>query len=263
VTSNMAKYSQEVLVNGEGLRGLFQAATEFVRTLKNISDEQKLIFYGLYKQAKEGACTTSRPGFWDPVGRAKWDSWKKLGYMPQEKALERYIQELSEIDPEWEEKYAVTDDLTLKDPGKPAQKQTMGLAVSTLRGQENPEDEIISDANKSVFDWCKEGNVKKLDFLLTREGNVNTKDDQEMTLLHWACDRGHVDIVRYLIKNKADINAQDADGQTPLHYAVTCDFLSIVKELLQCGADCSITDSDGCQPIDVAESSKVKELLNS
>ena len=31
--------------------------------------------------------------------------------MPQQKALERYIQELSEIDPEWEEKYAVTDDL--------------------------------------------------------------------------------------------------------------------------------------------------------
>ena len=50
MTSNMAKYSQEVLVNGKGLRGLFQAATEFVRTLKNISDEQKLIFYGLYKQ---------------------------------------------------------------------------------------------------------------------------------------------------------------------------------------------------------------------
>ena len=50
MTSNMAEYSQEVIVNGEGLRGLFQAATEFVRTLKNISDEQKLIFYGLYKQ---------------------------------------------------------------------------------------------------------------------------------------------------------------------------------------------------------------------
>ena len=31
--------------------------------------------------------------------------------MPQQKALECYIQELSEIDPEWEEKYAVTDDL--------------------------------------------------------------------------------------------------------------------------------------------------------
>ena len=46
----MAEYSQEVLVNGEDLQGLFQAATEFVRTLKNISDEQKLMFYGLFKQ---------------------------------------------------------------------------------------------------------------------------------------------------------------------------------------------------------------------
>ena len=32
---------------------------------------------------------------------------------------------------------------TLKDAKKPAQKQTMGLAVSTLRGQENHEDETI------------------------------------------------------------------------------------------------------------------------
>ena len=50
VTSNMAEYSQGVLVNGEDLQGLFQGATEFVRTLKNISDEQKLMFYGLFKQ---------------------------------------------------------------------------------------------------------------------------------------------------------------------------------------------------------------------
>ena len=39
---------------------------------------------------------------------------------------------------------------------------------------------FFSDANKSVLDWCKEGNVKKLDFLLTREGNVNTKDDYNL-----------------------------------------------------------------------------------
>ena len=39
------------------------------------------------------------------------DSWKKLGKMPQQKAVEHYIQELCDLDPEWEEKYAVTDDL--------------------------------------------------------------------------------------------------------------------------------------------------------
>ena len=39
------------------------------------------------------------------------DSWKKLGDMPQQQAVELYIQELFETDPEWEAKYAVTDDL--------------------------------------------------------------------------------------------------------------------------------------------------------
>lgn len=36
---------------------------------------------------------------------------------------------------------------------------------------------LHSDTNKSVFDWCKEGNVKKMDALLTRE-NINNKDEQ-------------------------------------------------------------------------------------
>lgn len=39
------------------------------------------------------------------------DSWKKLADMPQQQAVELYIQELFETDPEWEAKYAVTDDL--------------------------------------------------------------------------------------------------------------------------------------------------------
>ena len=37
---------------------------------------------------------------------------------------------------------------------------------------------LYSDANKTVFDWCKEGNVKKLDLLLTRGEDINARDDQ-------------------------------------------------------------------------------------
>jgi len=32
-----------------------------------------------------------------------------------------------------------------------------------------------------VFDWCKDGNVKKVDVLLTRGESVNAKDDQVNT----------------------------------------------------------------------------------
>ena len=35
--------------------------------------------------------------------------------MPQQQAVELYIQELFETDPEWEAKYAVTDDLVRSD----------------------------------------------------------------------------------------------------------------------------------------------------
>ena len=33
------------------------------------SNEMKLKFYGLYKQAREGVCNEPRPGFWDLIAR--------------------------------------------------------------------------------------------------------------------------------------------------------------------------------------------------
>jgi len=46
----MAEYFDEVVLDAEDLEKLFQAATEFVRTMRNLSDEKKLAFYALYKQ---------------------------------------------------------------------------------------------------------------------------------------------------------------------------------------------------------------------
>lgn len=36
------------------------------------ADFYDIFSFAILAKAKEGACTTSRPGFWDPVGRAKW-----------------------------------------------------------------------------------------------------------------------------------------------------------------------------------------------
>ena len=46
----MAEYFDEVVLDAEDLEKLFQAATEFVKTMRNLSDEKKLAFYALYKQ---------------------------------------------------------------------------------------------------------------------------------------------------------------------------------------------------------------------
>uniref|UniRef100_A0A7I2V2R8 Acyl-CoA binding domain containing 5 n=1 Tax=Homo sapiens TaxID=9606 RepID=A0A7I2V2R8_HUMAN len=55
----------------------FEAAVKVIQSLpKNGSfqptNEMMLKFYSFYKQATEGPCKLSRPGFWDPIGRYKW-----------------------------------------------------------------------------------------------------------------------------------------------------------------------------------------------
>lgn len=57
----------------------------------------KLKFYAYYKQATEGPCHTNKPGFWDVVNRTKWSAWNKLGNMPQNEAMENYIEELKMV----------------------------------------------------------------------------------------------------------------------------------------------------------------------
>lgn len=56
-----------------------------------------LKFYALYKQAKEGACCESKPGFWDVVKKAKWEAWDNLGQMSKQEAMESYVSELKHV----------------------------------------------------------------------------------------------------------------------------------------------------------------------
>ncbi len=55
---------------------LFENTAKYIgETSTPISDENKLIVYGLYKQATVGDCNTSKPSMLDFVGKAKWNSW--------------------------------------------------------------------------------------------------------------------------------------------------------------------------------------------
>ncbi|KAL8175630.1 UNVERIFIED_CONTAM: hypothetical protein K2H54_003734 [Gekko kuhli] len=78
----------------------FEAAVRVIQGLpKNgasysPSYEEMLRFYSYYKQATVGQCQISRPGFWDPIGRYKWDAWNRLGKMTKKEAMVAYIQEM-------------------------------------------------------------------------------------------------------------------------------------------------------------------------
>ncbi|KAB2618331.1 acyl-CoA-binding protein-like [Pyrus ussuriensis x Pyrus communis] len=61
------------------------------------TDADKLILYGLYKQATVGSVNTNRPGFFSPTERAKWDAWKAVEGKNKEEAMAEYIAKVKQL----------------------------------------------------------------------------------------------------------------------------------------------------------------------
>ncbi|XP_065507435.1 acyl-CoA-binding domain-containing protein 4 isoform X3 [Caloenas nicobarica] len=80
----------------------FRAAVQVIQGLPRSgsyrpSYEEMLRFYSYYKQATAGRCQGPRPGFWDPIGRYKWDAWHSLGKMSKEEAMAAYVAEMKKV----------------------------------------------------------------------------------------------------------------------------------------------------------------------
>ena len=70
----------------------FEQAVEAVAGLaRDPGNDVKLRLYGLFKQATVGDATGSRPGFTNPVGRAKYDAWATVSGTAPDAAEEQYV----------------------------------------------------------------------------------------------------------------------------------------------------------------------------
>lgn len=65
---------------------------------KKSSQELKLEFYALFKQATEGDVSTPKPSIFDMVAFAKWTAWDKLRGLSKEQAMETYIARVEQED---------------------------------------------------------------------------------------------------------------------------------------------------------------------
>lgn len=74
------------------LQQQFEAAAAAAKNLSKRPDNEAMLqLYALYKQASGGDVSGKRPGFTDPVGRAKYDAWAKCKGLSQNDAMQRYI----------------------------------------------------------------------------------------------------------------------------------------------------------------------------
>ncbi len=82
------------------LKEQFDEAVQYVQSAEGDfkpSNDLKLQFYGLYKQATEGDVKGKKPGMLDQVGRAKYSAWEKLKGTSSEDAMQQYVDLLEEM----------------------------------------------------------------------------------------------------------------------------------------------------------------------
>ena len=84
--------------------------------------------------------------------------------------------------------------------------------------------------------------------------NHQMNDGNGSTLLHIACFERNISLTKTLLEHGADVNALDDDKQTPLHRAIVVQNLDdgkieVIKHLLRNGANVNLKEYEGYTPI--------------
>tara|TARA_R110001592_G_scaffold62142_4_gene189906 strand:- start:14820 stop:15092 length:273 start_codon:yes stop_codon:yes gene_type:complete len=82
------------------LQQQFEETVNFVQNAEGevqLSNEQKLQMYALYKQATEGDVSGKKPGMMDFVARAKYSAWEEIKGQTKEQAMKKYINEIEAL----------------------------------------------------------------------------------------------------------------------------------------------------------------------
>lgn len=120
---------------------------------------------------------------------------------------------------------------------------------------------MLPDAESTIWDAAREGNLTALEFHLSDDLDVNTRLDLKEdpafggSALHMAIMEFANEAVLYLIERGADVNLPAANAQkgTPLHWAVKAANDDGVRMLLDAGADRTLPDANGKLPLDILE----------
>lgn len=86
-----------------------------------------------------------------------------------------------------------------------------------------------------------------VDLLLSKDAEVNAKNNNGQTALHFCASKVNLDIARTLLAQKppASARAKDKRGQLPLHRAAAVGSVPMMKALLEAKSPLNATDMDG------------------
>ncbi|KAL6046143.1 acyl-CoA binding domain-containing protein 6 [Balamuthia mandrillaris] len=251
----------------------FQEAVNFLNENKNnfaFDTDKQLALYGLFKQASLGRCNAPKPGFFDFVGKEKWNAWNRLGDMSKEKAMQDYVELVGQLVPSWKaKKDEKGQEQTALPPAAPPKKKGMVVfSRPTMSDDEDDSSDYDSDDEEQEKDTCyyagEQDWQQVLQLLEEKRYTIGHQDSEGRTVLHWAADRGNAEMLQKLLQRggASVVNVQDVEGMTPLHYACLSENEAIVRLLLENGAKVDVQSNDGATPAELADGASIQELVS-
>ena len=109
---------------------------------------------------------------------------------------------------------------------------------------------VDNNLNQNFLKLAKIGDKEKFleiykHFLSIKKNiNINYKDENGNTALHYACDKGNLKIVEILLDSNCDTNIKNINKQTPLYLSAKRGYFDISKKLIESGAEINLEDSE-------------------
>ncbi|CAG9862038.1 unnamed protein product [Phyllotreta striolata] len=114
------------------------------------------------------------------------------------------------------------------------------VLTNLQRGNTLAENPLPQSTEVNFHMKAGQGELTEADVL--KERDVNVKDANNLTPLHWACFYGQINSVQLLVEHGADINELGPEEETPLILAAAGGHHDIVRFLIAHGADVNHTD---------------------
>jgi len=231
----------------------FESAVSYLSNspaLSGVSNNVKLELYALYKCITVSPRPqTSRPSLFDFTGRAKWDTWHKLGRESENTDPNvwktRYLEIARSLG--WSEDsqtkaVSPTNDFTADDlddlspsssDGSGGGGGGMGAGVSIVL-KPPPSNEDVNCIHGFALSGDAEGLAQFLN--AHPELDLNIRDSYGYTALHLAADRGHESVVNILLERGVDTSLEDPDEFTALGLAEISGHENVISLLKENGA---------------------------
>ncbi|VDN23433.1 unnamed protein product [Cylicostephanus goldi] len=227
------------------VRARFQSASAYLPSIVGRLERSHLIqFYALYKQATVG-----------PASERYLFFFVRFFIAFILFALPSYVAKMAYMNLGWDPTVQNTSHGGFGvRPSRPAfvSESSDGSAAS------------VSDREALLwFTAAKADDVTTITDIYSRRPELLNQTDQHlgMTALHWAIDSGCDKVVQFLISKDTDVNAVDPEGNTPLHFAAYCHRQSAAEVLISKGADRTIRNNDGQTAAEVCDDETLKAIL--